>query len=456
MRYVHLIIGLLFCTSISQAVAETSVESIDIDFAEKNIDLIIATDGTPEYQVIGPKNGTIRIRIDDAAGYDFHRSDNPLWTHAPFGDISLSQQYKNIYLAIQLNSLEDFTLKHTHVENGIRLSFSGEPIGRYLTQKGQNRSNNLAKVLLDENIFKTTNIGEKYSKYSVKNLNRSLEKHIGENDLSTVQALHTEFVNRDALTPSVMKDLAEFYDARGLSTESEQMWIAYYKAKINQNSSPYVDALPGEERARSNIEAQTLAAVNYLNENRVTIGIFLLLSMISTGGYYLTVSRNSGEVEFQDIPKEQSRDFLSALQSQMGAEVSGTGGEEMDSMNTQSKKSPVTEIDQGNASGDSVSFSGFAEANKPSDNNQISRKRKEVARLHKKGLSREMIARELNLSKGEVELLLKVSQKTKSAGPGANRVNAQSFAGMSVREIARELAVSEEEAKLIRMRGKGA
>jgi hypothetical protein len=99
-------------------------------------------------------------------------------------------------------------------------------------------------------------------------------------------------------------------------------------------------------------------------------------------------------------------------------------------------------------------FQEFANESSTKKNNVL--RQAEVVDLYKMSVEPEVIAKNLNMSRSEVELLLKISGTVSKTTTTSRKRKIQyddSFADMSLNDMAQVMQISVEEAKLLRLKG---
>jgi|GEM_PF-3140069 len=437
---IHYVVAalVLLQSTLCAGITPISVDGIDVHVKKNTVDLLIKTSAEPAYQVAFSRDDRLKLRIDDATGYDFTRSDNPLWKQVPFNNIALAQFYNNLYLTIGTENRENFRFSHTIVAKGIQLSFQSD---RFQFGKPE-----VSNIRLEDTGANTLNKSEIEPDHDhIESLNQAMSQ----DDLNLVKSLFEELPDSKELPSEMVKNLAGYFETHGIYKISEQLWMDYYTTQINSKKVKYADAIPTSHPERGQSYKETMIGGDligtFISENKISLALFLVLSLVTSSGYIWYSSRES--VREEGISTESSTDFLSALQSSLEPDTNENNHD------IQTKESIRLKEKSGGKLPDTNVNSAQHPQEKPGNESgkQAGRKRREADRLRRLGLSTEMIARELKLSRGEVELLLKVTEEN-HLSTKTHRVAEESISGKTPEEIARHLQISVEEAKIMRMR----
>ena len=446
MRFQYILpVFMLFQSVLWAGTTPVTVDGIDVRVRDNTVDLLVKTSGQPSYQVAFSRSDQLKLRIDDATGYDFIRSTNPLWKQVPFYNISLAQFYNNLYLTIGTENRKNLRFSHSVVPEGILLTFQSELFQFSHPKVIENLREDSEDRLLAEKNKETVD----------KNYLEKLNLAMNQEDLHRAKNLFSELPDTDELPVEMVKNLAKFFESHGMYKASEKLWMQYYTTQVNSGEVNYSDAIPSSQMERPQSTKQNIIGgepLAFIAENKWSLALFFILSLITSSGYFWYSSRQSSQEE--DISGETSGDFLTTLQHSMETDTR-KGTKYSDDIQTQKNDNP-----RKNFSGKlpTTPINSAPNSQSPSDNEsgkQAGRKRREADRLRRLGLSTDMIARELKLSRGEVELLLKITEESHSSTK-ANQVIKESITRKTPEEIARQLQISVEEAKIMRMRqGRG-
>lgn len=441
---IHYIVAvfIVFQAVLRASTTPVTVDGIDVQASENTVKLLVKTSAEPSYQVAFSREDQLKLRIDDATGYDFVRSASPLWRQVPFKDISLAQFYNNLYLTIGTENRHNFQFSHRVVNEGIQLTFQSD----LFQVTGQDPNENILEAT-DDNPQRENEVAS-----GINHL-ETLKNGLKNDNLTQVKSSFNALSESEKLPTYLVKNLAEYFESHGLYKNSEQLWMQYYTARVNSGEVNYSEALPVSRSEHSGTTNQSLLSsepLGFLAEYKILFALFLVLSLITSGGYVWYSSHHSSQEE-KVITPEASTDFLSALQHSMESETDQTTNTHAAQKDNQSDKNSGGKTTETPVNTDPP----IQGQTRKKGEKHAGRKRREADRLRRLGLSTDMIARELKLSRGEVELLLKITDENHSKAK-PHRIAGDSVTGKTPEEIARQLHISVEEAKIMRMQqGRG-
>lgn len=463
--------------------ARQDVGSVQLYYTGDHLELLIESKPDLGYTVSETNDRSIAVRFENASASAIHKDPNYLWNFIPVTTISDMARYSTVFMKIHFDKGTRYRLTHKMRSNGLHLYLWGDIVKQfeqkvfaYASQKYDQLTPEQQKAILS--VFEGAQSSDNFLLSEVKQAQQN-------GQFTWMDFLVTEMQKRDLLSGTELKQIATMYDQGGRADLSEPLWYEYYQQQVNSGANPYEDTLP----VNVNIKKSPMSAPNSkpgptsfaarLSRSQLpnvpfrTIALWSigLLSILLIGGsvFHLIKQKHVSATAHPEITKQEQ---VKATFAEKLAQMRSTSQE------AQPDKSTATKIDSRPTPTERPHWTPSEKEEprpvahateqkfqtRPEKPNQKSdskkrtdsdiprmRKRREVERLYKQGHSLPRIARSLNLSEGEVTLLLKLGEGDQRQPKMRVRKDVANIEGKSIREIAQLLKISEEEAKLIQM-----
>ncbi len=292
-------------------------------------------------------------------------------------------------------------------------------------------------------------------------------------------------MHREPLTLNDLEWLGNYFERQEDHLLANHTWYDYYRMSTVSEVAQYTDNIPSN---RTLVETQQsrgpTASHQSVPASENTGGFpwyFLMIPVLVLSGYFLWNSRSEvplfGSERFQSKAAKNETDqfqqFLDEINARLHKEkpeaVTTRDPEEI-TEETEAEIPEKPDMPDEPESTQGAAEQPEIEEQKPADEEQdvqvskqsgksrIMLKQAEVMELYKSNMEPEMIARNLHMSRGEVELLIRISnEKTrKPAGTGRKKkISLDMLSEESIRELSHKMQISEEEAKIMRLKQLG-
>ena len=450
-----------FASIIHAENASVHVTAVQLIQDTSMVGVLIETDHSPVYSITEGAHEVVRVRIDDAAGYNFTKSDNPLWEYAPFERFRVTQQYGNLYLEIYFSTNAQYQIYHEPTSRGVAVEFSGE-IANTFHRKVYRKIKDIIETASPENPVQI-----REAKQIIPNLPTPLLQQVFSRSKSSqatdiFELATTTLKARKLLTQQDLLSAAKVLEEAGDVKKAEELSYQYYHNAVTRNPEVFTDKIPGSasstRTAHGEAQVPEISAVNsisfpeFLRGENFLIGGGIFILLLSGTGFWAIQRRKKRRTP--DYTQQDSRDFLTALQVKMtqanqdavSHKIPHSAGSKHEQMQPK-KRETVTRSKPAAP----VSVRTKSQLTESDLRRESIRRRKEARRMLKQGLSRERIAQRLDMSQGEVELLLKLAQSTTSEKQFHSKVPGNTMVDKNPRDIARQWQITEEEAKLLKI-----
>jgi len=261
--------------------------------------------------------------------------------------------------------------------------------------------------------------------------------------------------------------LARYFEHIGDTGAAGIEWYEYYQRIAAAEASVYTDDLPpGSHVVEEKIQTG-IAGRDTRKKARAWwwIAVVPVLTGVGVGSRWLyhRVNRSGNstpEAEEESLGAVEFQSFLEEINQKLRTEQAAGAGEEAVA---RPKESGEMAPDPAGVSAERPEEETRADRIRERLKNYPERQRMQdilpkqsrVYTLSQMDMAPDLIAKKLNMSRGEVELLLKIGNQTEHEANTTlrkERMVSEQFAHESVRELSRHMHISEEEAKLLRLK----
>ncbi len=453
--------------------AAQNVGPMQVYYTGDHLEILIKTESNVDYSVSQTSDNSIAVRFENATASAFQQDPSYIWDFIPVTSVSHLTRYSTVYLKIDFAKGTQFRLTHRMRPNGLHLYLWGNIVNRFNENVYSYASRRYAQLTQDsrqkiEKVFRNshTNVSDQFL---VEQEQLAAKKH----QFTWMKYLVTELERRKMLSGNDLKHIATTFDNNGRLDLSESLWYKYYQQQVASGDNPYKDTIPAYTNvvksqdpvpSAQSVETDSkteplLSKIHNLPLRAIAIGVLgvIVLSILGSG---IMILYRKKDLQTGDKPQVSKQEQLEAtfaakldeirsaqqIQQMEKPPVEREVPEPKMHFNPELKnetrpKPKVTPAEEPRRARTAEIKSDIPRT----------RKKREVERLYKQGLSLPRIARNLNLSEGEVKLLLKIGDGDQRRPKMRLRNDVANIQGKSVKEIARLLKISEEEAKLIQM-----
>jgi|GEM_PF-4896566 len=477
------ILAALFLVLSTSLQAGQDVESVQVYYTGDHLELLIESKPDLEYTVSQTHDRSIAIRFENASASAIHKDPNFLWNFVPVTSISDMTRYSTVFMKIHFDEGTHFRLTHKMRSNGLHLYLWGDIVKQFEQKVFTYAAKNYAQLTPEQQkailtVFQDAQPSDKFLLSEVK-------QAVQNGQLTWMDFLVTEMQKRDLLSGADLKQIATTYDQGGRNDLSEPLWYKYYQQQVNSGDNPYEDTLPVNVNIKKSTRPAPTSKPNAssfaarLSRSQLpdipfrTIALWSigLLSILLIGGsvFHLIKQKQVSAAAQPEISKQEQIEatfaeklaqMRSTYQEDQPGKPADTKSDSRPAM-TQRPHWALSEKEEPRSAAKTTEREVYARPEKPRPKSDAKkktdsdiprmRKRREVERLYKQGHSLPRIARSLNLSEGEVKLLLKLGESDQRQPKMRVRKDVANIEGKSIKEIAQLLKISEEEAKLIQM-----
>lgn len=439
-----------------------SLGVIGVDWDSTEAGIYIQTAPGPEYALVRPEQNTLILRVENALQYDLSGMPAEIWRQFDIQDLSIYQRYQNFFIKLIFDTSDPAEFHHIRLEEGIRLTFPGiapEKVQQYLLRVAPEEYSSLntwnrVKIL---SLFNNV-VQDCTGTYLQQLMNTAADA--GESAWFRIAANALEA--KGGLTADHLRDLALRFENRGEQVLADSVWYRYYQTMKAGSAGVYLDTLPDMAQVASAAPALMKNGESGSPEPKTiqagawywyVLGGAGLLAVLTGMIYLLRSAGRNAENREPVFHTEQPADFLAALQVELEKEEKKPDRAEAPQIAADKQGVENRPDDNPVERASQEEMQQKKETPEPADETGVGvRKRLEVQRLARNGFSVESIAKELHLSTGEVELLLRISEKSRQGKTGRSSLPRKDLEGLTIPEIAKKLKISEEEAKLMQMR----
>ncbi|MBD3276209.1 MAG: hypothetical protein GF372_12910 [Candidatus Marinimicrobia bacterium] len=470
------------------AMAQTvQVNSIKPDYRDEHIVLQIRTDGEAQYRLSELSRNRLELTVYNTVHSDLKQAPSILWQFMPTEAIDVQEKNQNTYITFRLKSRSSYEVFHESAKDHILLNIGGELAKEFRKNVIHFGSQHFEQLQAPQRkvLISVLQDAEFDSRDSF--LLSELQVALNNGQIVWYEEIYEQVRGRSTLSQDQLLQLANFYEAQGDLAEAERTWFDYYQRTERQLNANYTDSLPASSLIKysdggNNVISGLITWMQGLFAQDFLISLFSIVFVMAAliGGYLAYDHRNELKQKFahsktsldkkktidtdtvkgaaaspfdnflkemqdkvEDIPSEQVKDEPEPLVSEEMSENSDPDIETEDAVYTSEEAEQSLE-----------EFQEFANASSTKKNNVL--RQAEVVDLYKMSVEPEVIAKNLNMSRSEVELLLKISgtvSETKTTTRKRKIQYDDSFADMSLNDMAQVMQISVEEAKLLRLKG---
>jgi len=466
-----------------QIQAGQEVGPVQVYFTGDHLELLIKSNPNTDYTVSTTNDHSIAMRFENTSASAIHKDPNFLWNFVPVTRISDMTRYSTVFLKIHFDNDSHFRLTHKMRSNGLHLYLWGDIVRQFNQKVFSYASKNYDQLTPEQQkaVFSVLEQAHQSDQFLLSEM-----KHAGQNNQFTwMYFLVSEMQKRDLLSRKDLKQIATTYDQGGRTDLSEPLWYEYYRQQVNSGENPYEDALPINVNIKKSTKPTPISKPkpsNFAAElsrsqfpdlpfKTMALWSLRLLSILvfSGGAFYLIKQKQVAAPAQPEISRQEQMEATFAEKlAQMRSDYKDNQTDQpaIEKTFTQAVKPEKPKLTSGESENSipdvsqktkrtqtySTRSKVKSDTKKTTDSDiPRMRKRREVERLYKRGHSLTRIARSLNLSEGEVKLLLKLGEGDQRQPKMRVRKGVANLEGKSVKEIAQLLKISEEEAKLIQM-----
>lgn len=461
---------LFICISYLDA---AEMKQIEPHYTGDDLEIRIPVSPEKDFTVSALADNSVAIRIENDGGQLFRKSADILWKAFPVAGLSQSQKYSNVYLKLNIKPDANYRLTHTLRADGLHLYLRGEVIDQFKANLLDLAVADYSKLSKDVKNLTLQVFAKKKAALDSKALHAQFNQARMQHEYGWMNILASELHKRHDLTADNLKQIATINDSLGNTDFSEGFWYEYYQLQVKNGDNPYVDKLPettissaGPTKQGATTTIQTPKQSEMASEFALltvpsleyTWLWLLLLIPIGIGGalgLQFWKSRPSDETERSEtVRREQMEETFAARLQEMRQKYDSPKPEDKPEKQIvyerPRKKAPTFSQKAPNQTVSMISRQKETHTESQENLPRI-RKRREIEKLHKQGLSITRIARKMDLSVGEVKLLLKINEGDIRKPNMRLRKDVERIDHMSSKEIARFLKISEEEAKIIQL-----
>jgi hypothetical protein len=407
----------------------------------------------------------------------------------PTEAIDVQEKNQNTYITFRLKSRSSYEVFHESAKDHILLNIGGElakefreNVIRFGSQHFEQLQEPQRQVLIS--VLQEAEFDSRDSF-----LLSELQVALDNGQIVWYEEIYEQVRGRTPLSQDQLLQMANFYEAHGDLAEAERTWFDYYQRTERQLNANYTDSLPKSSLIKysdggNNVIAGLINWMQGLFAQDFLITLFSIVFVMASliGGYLAFDHRDELKQKFGrkktkideknavdadadgepavnpfdnflkemqdkvvDIPSDEAKAEPSS-DSETAEENPGDFGPETES------EEPVYTTEEAEQSLEE--FQEFANESSTKKNNVL--RQAEVVDLYKMSVEPEVIAKNLNMSRSEVELLLKISGTVSKTTTTSRKRKIQyddSFADMSLNDMAQVMQISVEEAKLLRLKG---
>lgn len=440
----------------------------DISFgSEKQIIIRIQTHKQPDYLLNDQPNESHQLHIKNIENAALRRSDSPLWKYFPLEVRELdSQSGSTFHLLLKTN--RPYAIRHSADKHALTLQFTGhlaQEIWADIIQDGSQYYNQL-DTREQKALQQVLAAVESSPRDAV--LLRQLQQSKQQQQYDWYRLLYQHSRHRTPLSREDLKWLAHFFERIDDQQSASLAWYDYYQQVTATGEKQYTDVIPAEFGGTSEegTTHQNSGIADVLTSSSV-IGYGLLLLFVGLVAGILGLKRDEVKSIFRKLwPRSQEEEeevndfhqFLEEIHEKLRESNPDHVRDESHSAEPFGPESGEEETEpepEHHEPADSVPETSDRQSSKEAEKSNLLLKQAEVMELYRSEMEPEVIARNLHMSRGEVELLIKISQQEERIRSSVHRrekLTAELLSEQSIRDLSRSMHISEEEAKIMRLK----
>ncbi|HKJ68711.1 MAG TPA: hypothetical protein VKA68_12190 [bacterium] len=461
------VISILFLAACSALTTLSDTLVADVSFgSEQQVIVRIQTHEYPDYLLTERPNKSHEFHIKNIDNAVLHRSNSPLWKFFPLEVRKMDNQSGSTF-HLRLKTDRPYEIQHSANKHAIILEFTGplarktwEDIIRYgsrnYSQLDSGEQTALRQVLSAvESSPRDT--------FLLSQVQQSRQHQYPWYRILYQHSRHREPVSQDQL-----EWLAQYFERRGDQQSASLAWYDYYQQITTTGENRYTDVIPAEYRpstaTRENPQESETADIQYPPSIK-WYGFVLLLAGLGIG--LLVMKRSEIRSIFKTLrsrlnaDKQEDNDFqqfLAEIHEKLQETNPAPVGdaplpeEDLEPESADEESEPATKQE---APAEWVQEHAPPQRSKEQEKSGFVLKQTEVMELYQSEMKPDMIARNLHMSRGEVELLIRISQqeeRIRSETQHREQLNAELLSEQSIRDLSRSMHISEEEAKIMRLK----
>lgn len=444
--------------------------TMQIGFTDQGrIALQIHTTPKPEYELRTINPHIHRLQIKDAGEAQIAKDASPLWNFFPLQVVKESHAENGLAMDFKISSNDSYQITAQSESSGISLHFTGELVHSTWQKAMTYASRNYKKLVPGKRKSFLAALKKMPVLPRDPFLPGLLQQAHQNQEFDWYNAVYKKIYQRQPLDQAGVENLAKYFESIGDLQFAGLEWYEYYQHEAASNSQGYTDVLPSGSNIVSDSPHPAAIGVQLLVRFR-WIMLMALLGVIFTGiGWLFFHAKKPGETtlgegslneaEFQDFLDEINQRLREEQQSVAQLKAAEPGEEQTKTQKTALESISPARKNQDVQTSDEHIQEGLRQYPNRRQMNEILPKQSRVLKLSQMEMAPDLIAKKLNMSRGEVELLLKIGNQSEKDNNGSfkkQRIMSEQFANATVRELSRHMHISEEEAKLIRLKRWGA
>ncbi len=434
---------------------------------EKQVIIRIQTNMQPEYILTDQPNESHQFRITNIENAALRCSDSPLWKFFPLELREINHQSgSTFHLLMKTN--HPYSIRHSANKRAITLQFTGQvaqetwaDIIRYGSRYYNQLDAREQKVLQQVLTAAESSPGEPF-------LLRQLQQSKRQQQYTWYRLLYQHSRHRAPVSPEDLQWLARYFERMNDQQSASLAWYDFYQQVTATGENQYTDVLPAAAGKPAGTRANHQHSRTTDVQSTLPVrGYGFLLVLVGLGVGVLGLKRNKVKSIFVNLwPRSKKEEeevndfqqFLDEIHEKLRTsnpapvrDESNSAGK-FDSESGDEKRKP--EPDRHEPAG-SVRENSDRQSSKEAEKSSLLLKQAEVMELYRSEMEPEVIARNLHMSRGEVELLITISQQEERIRSGTRRrekLATELLSEQSIRDLSRSMHISEEEAKIMRLK----
>ena len=443
------VLGILLIYWVTGTAVGAEQHRMQIGFNELGkVVLNIQTTHAPKCSLFAIESQIYRLQIRETGDIRIRKSASPLWQFFPMQVLQETNGEHTYSMDFKISADDNYGIEQHTRPSGISILFDGELAHKTWQQAITYGSRQYSALTPEEQQVLVASLDSIPSSPRDPFLLGVLHQARLNREFAWYDKVYFKVNHRRPLTAPELENLAQYFESIGDIHSAGIEWYEYYQRVATSGSLQYTDNLPRGSRIVREGTNPVVSGQGFHARAQAWWWIILIpfLSVVGAGGvwWYLRVYRagkskseevgHSPEtVEFQSFLDEISEKLREEQPVLSRLEKTEPPAEHMEETSEPLK---LTKEEQDHQTRHDRIRQKLQRYPEQQQMNEILPKQSKVYKLSKMEMAPDLIAKKLNMSRGEVELLLKIGNQNENDGNGSfrkERMIGEQFADASVR-----------------------